>query len=136
MNRYRELKRVDDVHCNNNVPIYQLPVEEAMPEDISTPPAYNPGKLLDTLITLAGLKSDAALARRLEVPPSTISKIRTGRRPVGARLLLRMHDVSGLTIGRLRDLMGDRRARVRFSDAEGKPAVVTHEEQGQAGLLH
>ncbi|MES2535961.1 MAG: helix-turn-helix transcriptional regulator [Pseudomonadota bacterium] len=108
-----------------------------MAEDVSTAAEdYSPGKLLDTLITLAGLKSDAALARMLEVPASTISKIRTGRRPVGARLLIRMHDVSGLTINRLRDLMGDRRGRVRFSDAEGKPAPVMHDELEQSGFLH
>jgi transcriptional regulator with XRE-family HTH domain len=101
------------------------------------PEGYNPDYLLDTLIRHTGLRSDAALARMLEVSPSAISKIRNRRTPVGAKLLIRMHDVSGLTIRKLRDLMGDRRAKLRFSDAEGKPKPVKRDdEQSQLGFLH
>jgi hypothetical protein len=82
---------------------------------------YNPDGLLDKLIELMQLKNDAALSRALEVAPPVISKIRHRRLPVGASLLIRMHEVSGLTIGDLRYLLGDRRKKFRLSDTQGKP---------------
>lgn len=83
---------------------------------------YNPGRLLDTLLSMLNLKNDAALSRALEVAPPVISKIRHLRLPVGASLLIRMHEVSGLTIADLRALMGDRRNKFRISDKHGLPS--------------
>jgi hypothetical protein len=74
---------------------------------------YNPNHLLDVLIATLLLKNDAALSRVLETTPPQISKIRHHRLPVGATLLIRMHDVSGLSIRDLRELMGDHRAYAR-----------------------
>ncbi|WP_028101372.1 hypothetical protein [Pseudoduganella violaceinigra] len=85
---------------------------------------YNPDRLLDTLIEHLNLKNDAALARALEVAPPVISKIRHRRLPIGASLLIRMHEVSDLTIRDLRYLMGDRRKKFRVSDSQGKPKDV------------
>lgn len=82
---------------------------------------YNPSRLLDTLISNLRLKNDAALARVLEVAPPVISKIRHHRLPVGASLLIRMHEVSGLSIRDLRYLMGDRRNKFRISERQFKP---------------
>jgi len=82
---------------------------------------YDPNRLLDTLIERLRLKNDAALSRALEVAPPVISKIRHGRLPVGAAMLIRMHEVSDLTIRDLRYLMGDRRQKFRISDVQGKP---------------
>ncbi|HZX26994.1 MAG TPA: hypothetical protein VFF16_08005 [Telluria sp.] len=75
---------------------------------------YNPNRLLDTLLERLHLKNDAALSRLLEVEAPTISKIRHGRLRVGAGMLLRMHEVTQLSIDELRNLMGDRRRRVRL----------------------
>ncbi|MFC3110649.1 hypothetical protein ACFOFO_22275 [Undibacterium arcticum] len=83
--------------------------------------AYDPNKLLDTLIKDFGLKNDAALSRALEISPAVISKIRHKRLPVGGSLLIRMHEVTALSIRELRDLMGDRRAKFRFSPEQFKP---------------
>lgn len=77
---------------------------------------YDPGHLLDSLIDKLNLKNDAALARALEIAPPVISKIRHHRLPVGASLLIRMHEISDLTIKELRDLMGDRRAKFRMGN--------------------
>jgi plasmid maintenance system antidote protein VapI len=85
-------------------------------------PTYNPDHLLDNLIKRLSLKNDAALSRALEVAPPLISKIRHRRVPVGASLLIRMHEVSDMSVRELRDLMGDRRTKFRISDAQGKPA--------------
>lgn len=82
---------------------------------------YNPDRLLDALIGHLRLKSDAALSRALEVVPPVISKIRHRRLPVVVALLIRMHEVSDLTIRDLRYLLGDRRQKFRISDAQGKP---------------
>jgi plasmid maintenance system antidote protein VapI len=83
--------------------------------------SYDPNRLLDTLLERMNLKNDAALSRALEVAPPVISKIRHRRLPVGASLLIRMHEVSEMSIRELRDLMGDRRTKYRLSDAQGKP---------------
>lgn len=84
---------------------------------------FEPNHLLDVLIKKLHLKNDAALARALQVAPPIISKIRRSRIPVGASLLLRMHDATDLSIRELRDLMGDRRAFFRIGkeqvDKEG-----------------
>ena len=85
---------------------------------------YNPNLLLDSLLKKMQLRNDAALARMLEVPPPLISKIRHHRLPVGASLLIRMSNVTGISVRDLRDLMGDRRTKYRLSDA-----VWTDEER-------
>jgi hypothetical protein len=86
---------------------------------------YNPNRLLDTLIEKLRLKNDAALSRALEVAPPVISKIRHNRLPVGASLLIRMHEVSDMSIRDLRFLMGDRRMKFRISDKQFKPKEST-----------
>jgi plasmid maintenance system antidote protein VapI len=82
---------------------------------------YDPNNLLESLIEKLNLKNDAALSRALEVAPPLISKIRHRRLPVGASLLIRMHEVSDLSIKDLRHLMGDRRNKFRISDKQFKP---------------
>jgi hypothetical protein len=86
---------------------------------------YDPNRLLDTLIEKLHLKNDAALSRALEVAPPVISKIRHNRLPVGASLLIRMHEVSDMSIRDLRYLMGDRRTKFRISDKQFKPKEAT-----------
>lgn len=77
---------------------------------------YSVPALLDALTRQLNLKNDAALSRALEVAPPVISKVRNGKLPVGASLLIRMHEVSGLSILELRHLMGDRREKFRISE--------------------
>jgi len=82
---------------------------------------YDPNRLLDTLIDKLQLKNDAALSRALSVAPPLISKIRHQRLPVGASMLIRMHEATGLSITELRALMGDRRQKFRISPEHFKP---------------
>jgi hypothetical protein len=98
--------------------------------------AYDPNHLLDALIAQMHLKNDAALSRALEVAPPVISKIRHRRLPVGASLLIRMHEASGKSIHELRDLMGDRRRKYRLSDAQGKPKPADKNVSAQPNSLH
>lgn len=81
---------------------------------------YNPNHLLDILLEKMRLKNDAALSRMLEVAPPVISKIRHHRLPVGASLLIRMHEVTGMSIRDLRDLMGDCSPKFRQGGLPGK----------------
>jgi plasmid maintenance system antidote protein VapI len=66
---------------------------------------YDPNKVLDAIIEKLHLKNDAALSRALEVAPPVISKIRHNTLPIGATILLRMHEVSDFSIRELRALM-------------------------------
>jgi hypothetical protein len=68
---------------------------------------YTPDNLLDALIAKLELKNDAALSRALEVAPPVISKIRHRTLPIGATILLRMHEVSDFSIRDLKALMGN-----------------------------
>ena len=76
---------------------------------------FNANALLDAMLHQLGLKSDAALSRRIGVAPPVISKIRHGTLSVGASMLIRLHEESGLSIRELRNLMGDRRDFFRMS---------------------
>lgn len=68
--------------------------------------AYDPDRLLDTLIERFHLYNDAGLARWLEIGPPMISKVRNRRTPLSAGLLIRMHEVSDMAIAELCALMG------------------------------
>ena len=93
-------------------------------------PEYDPNNLLDALIQRMSLKNDAALSRALEVAPPVISKIRHRRLPIGASLLIRMHEVSDISIKELRNLMGDRREKFRMSPEHFKPKTPLNSNGG------
>ena len=84
-------------------------------------PDYDPDNLLDSLLKKLELKNDAALSRLLEVAPPVISKIRHRRLPVGASMLIRLHEVTDMSVAQLREILGDRRQKYRLSDVQGKP---------------
>lgn len=88
---------------------------------LSAEATYDPNHLLDCLIAKLDLKNDAALSRALEVAAPVISKIRHRRLPVGASMLIRMHETSEMSIADLRELMGDRREKFRISPEQFRP---------------
>jgi plasmid maintenance system antidote protein VapI len=71
-------------------------------------PVENANRLLDMVIDRLALKNDAALSRTLAVAPPVISKLRHGRLPVGASMLIRMHEESGISIRELKDILWER----------------------------
>lgn len=83
-------------------------------------PRYDPNHLPDMVIEKLSLKDDAALSRTLEVAPPVISKIRHRRLPVGASMLIRMHEVTKMSVAEFRELSGDRRGKYRISAIRGK----------------
>lgn len=91
---------------------------------------YDPDNLLTSVMRQLNLKNDAALSRALEVGPPVISKIRHRKIPVGASMLIRMHEVTNLSIENLRSLMGDRRSKFRISDKPFKPQGAQPRQPG------
>lgn len=85
----------------------------------AAPLKYDPNHFIDQLATRLQAKNDAALCRQLEISPPLISKIRHKRLPIGASLLIRAHEVTGLAIAELRTLMGDRRRKYRIGEGFG-----------------
>jgi hypothetical protein len=65
----------------------------------------NANTLLDALIERHSLKNDAALSRKLQVAPPTISKIRHGM-AIGDSFLIRIHDFCGMGLDESRELAG------------------------------
>lgn len=72
----------------------------------NTEQAKRNNAFIDLLIDTMTLKNDASLSRVLEVAPPVISKIRHGRSPVGASLLISAHEESGLSIREMKDVLG------------------------------
>lgn len=70
---------------------------------------YDPNRLLNVVMQRLHLKNDAALSKTLEVSPATVSKIRHMKLRIGGSLLIKMHEITDLSIKELRGLMGDRR---------------------------
>lgn len=86
-------------------PIQQVRILIMSLKQITSLPTYNPNRVLDAIIDKLQLKNDAALSRALEVAPPVISKIRHNTLPIGATILIRMHEISDFSIRELRELM-------------------------------
>jgi len=69
-------------------------------------PSYNPARLLDMLHEVMQVKTDYELAIALEIERPMICRLRRRQKSLTAGVLLRMHDVTGLTIENIRDLAG------------------------------
>jgi hypothetical protein len=82
---------------------------------------YDPSLLLDHLKVHLQARNDAALSRALGVNPPLLSKIRHRRQAVGAALLIRINEVTGMEIADLNKIMGERRQRTRVSPTIGRP---------------
>lgn len=67
---------------------------------------YDPNGLLDALIEKLGLKNDAALARKFELAPPVLSKIRHCRLPVGNGFMIKCHEIAGMTFPQIRSYVG------------------------------
>ena len=66
----------------------------------------NHGPMLDALMLSLKVTTDADLSRKLMVPPPVISKLRNNKIGVSAGLLVRIHDVTGMSINKVRTMLG------------------------------
>lgn len=93
-------------------------------QKISEHPSYNPSVLLDTVKGKLKITYDAWLAKRLEMHPSYISKLRHGRCPVTPELLISMQEETNMSIRELRYLGGDFRTHTGKSAQVVPPATA------------
>jgi hypothetical protein len=75
---------------------------------------YDPNPMIDSVMNKLQLKNDAAVARTLKVAPPIIAKVRNRNLPVGGYLLMRLGEVTGMSVRDIQALMGDRRVRCRM----------------------
>lgn len=87
---------------------------KATPAPAAATGRYNPERLLDAVTAVLQVKNDAALARALEVAGPVIHRIRRRHTPVRASILLRMQEASGMSLGELRSILGDKRKTFRM----------------------
>ena len=66
----------------------------------------DPSRLLNHIIATLSLKNDAALARKLEVAPPVISKIRHSRLAIGDSLKIRILEKMEISIHEINYLIG------------------------------
>jgi hypothetical protein len=74
-----------------------------------TSDTYTPELFIDRLIRRLGLRSSSALARKVGISPSVISKVRHRRLAVSGEILLKIHEETDIPIRELRHMMGDTR---------------------------
>jgi hypothetical protein len=86
--------------------VYREYAVEPLFVDHRSSPDYQPERLVEQLKEVLQVANDTKLSYALFVPPDFISKLRCRRIGLSAALLIRMHDVSGLTMNNLRDLAG------------------------------
>jgi len=65
-----------------------------------------PSHMLDVIMQKKGLKTDAALAKALKVAAPVISKVRHNTISIGPSLLVRLHELSGMTTMEIKILAG------------------------------
>jgi hypothetical protein len=76
---------------------------------------YDPNPLFDTTITCLKLANDRELSSILQLSASLLRKMRQHQLPVSGVVLLRIHEVTGIGLLELRQMMGDRRRKFRLS---------------------
>lgn len=95
-----------------------------MTEPNASEKKYDPNKLIDAVTAKLELKNDAAVARALKVETPIIEKVRSKRLPLGGYLLMRLREITGLSITELQDLMGDRRRKFRMNVRPARPSIT------------
>jgi hypothetical protein len=63
------------------------------------------GLLFNVLRRELNLETDKELGHYLEVRPTEVSRIRHGRKPIGPKLLLAIHEKTGMPVKRIRELI-------------------------------
>jgi hypothetical protein len=63
-----------------------------------------PHPLFDRIIEVYKLKNDAALSRFLKIPPSNLSRYRSGVLPIGPNVILHIHDATNWSIKAIKEL--------------------------------
>jgi hypothetical protein len=86
---------------------------------------FDPARLLDVIKEQFGMQTDSELAYLLNMTSPQISRIRHRGVPLSASALIKIHEISGLPIKRLKNLCGDRRAGQRVRRTPTLPPSST-----------
>jgi len=62
-------------------------------------------ELIDALIIRMDLKNDAKLSKLLELAPPVISKLRSGKLKLGATVIIRIHEKTGMSVKEIKSYM-------------------------------
>lgn len=62
----------------------------------------NENALLDLAADILKCKNDAQLSRALDVAPPVASKIRHARLPVGASMVVKLHETTGMAVAEIK----------------------------------
>lgn len=65
-----------------------------------------PHPLLDAIKSAAGIETDAELSRQLGITHQSLSKMRRRHLEIGPSVILRVHEVFGMPVERIRALIG------------------------------
>ena len=84
--------------------------------------SYDSNHLLDSILDKLHLRDDVALCKALDVDESVVTELRELKREVDAALLIRMHELTDISIAGLRNILGDRRRKSRFALEAEQPA--------------
>lgn len=95
--------------------------------------SYDSNHLLDSILDKLHLPDDIALCEALDVDESVVTDLRELRREVDAALLIRMHELTDISIAGLRNILGDRRRKSRFA-VEVEQPVPSDEGMQASGL--
>jgi hypothetical protein len=70
------------------------------------------------------LKNDAGFAKALKVEAPIIEKVRSSSLPLGGYLLMRLRELTGMSVSDLQGLMGDRRRKFRMNVRLARPSAT------------
>lgn len=76
---------------------------------------YRPARVFDAVAAMIGVRSGIGLAQALGITAAELSRVRCSGRAIGASILVRLHEVSGLSTKALRRIALDRRQYYRPS---------------------
>jgi len=100
---------------------------KAKSESISVNAVANPNMFLDALKARLNIKKDVTLSSLLGIEPSRIGKIRSNGRPISAKLLVRMHESTNISLDELKEMFNQPRTRARIDLFKQVSAVLIDE---------
>ena len=87
----------------------------------------NNKKLLDTLYWELKIPSQEKLARFLQLEPCILSRLRSNKYTLTPLIILRIHEATGWSVKRIRELAGDTRTSFYTSPVNGQWIDYTKE---------
>lgn len=78
--------------------------------------SYDPNHLFDSVLDRFQLEDDMSLSAALHVAPQVIHDMRQMKMPIDSNMLIALHELTGISISGLHNILGERRKKLRFDD--------------------